>query len=348
MRITIEELYKRIKARDMPGLTLIHTEETFFIEELLGLLRAAYSSEGGWGYEVVDASLVDAASLVSSAGTLSFGGTTKATVIRCAQRLKKAHMEALEKISAKKASERIVILLADKTLKTSDNVLKWAKEVKASLCHISTPKASELSRWLENQASIKGFKLEPTTQAFMLDLAAANLMALSQMLAKIDIYRGEKTEIGLKDVEDLLADSFEKGVYDCVKAVFARDRARASREMHRVLRYGINDGVIEITRTLSREAFSLLKYAELRSRGLSRDAIATQMKLGPRKWLLDSQYPERAAKWSGERLHNLLVRLAEVDMAVRTTGRDPESMLEQIIIGNLAPTSVEEYDEIFA
>lgn len=355
MQITREGLIKDIKERNLHTLTLVHTDEAFFIEEILGHLRETFGLEGGWGYEVLECSIVDARSLTASAGTLSFGGTTKATVIRSAQRLKKDQMDALARISSGNSKERIVVLLADKTLKASDSIIKWAKETGAAVCHIPIPKPQELSRWLESRASEKGVTLDARTAGFMTDMVSGNLMALDQMLEKIDLYRGKKGQIGIEDLEELLADSFEKGIYDCVKAVFAIGqgkipsalREKATDEMHRVLRYGVNEGVLEITRALAREAFSLLKYVELHSLGLRRDAIAAKMKLGPRKWLLEKEYPDRARKWPRERLHNLLIRLSEVDLAVRTTGRDAEAMLEQVIIGNLAPTSVEEYDEIF-
>jgi len=241
---------------------------------------------------------------------------------------------------------RVVVLMAEKDLKSSDNLLKWAKKQKVTICQLISPKPRELGTWLKKQASAKGFSLDKATIDFMIDLSAGNLMALAQMLTKIDLYRGEGNRVGLKDVEDLLHDSFEKGVYDCVRAVFARDRDRASRELHRVLRFDLTQGIIQIVRALSREAFTLLKYHELKGRVPSEE-MAKELRLGSRRWLLSKEYPERARKWPKERLHRLLTRLAEVDLAVRTTGRDAEAMLEQVVIGNLAPTSVEEFDEVF-
>lgn len=362
MHITRQELAKRIKARDLPAALLCYGEEAFFHEEILTALRANYGGAGSWGYEVVDAALLDPAQLLASAGTLSFGGETKVTVLRSAHKLKKDQLQALERVAAHPAKERealrevlgevlrevlrVVVLMAEKDLKSSDNLLKWAKKQKVTICQLTSPKPRELETWLKKQASAKGFSLDKATIDFMIDLSAGNLMALAQMLTKIDLYRGEGDRVGLKDVEDLLHDSFEKGVYDCVRAVFARDRDRASRELHRVLRFDLTQGIIQIVRALSREAFTLLKYHELQGRVPSEE-MAKELRLGSRRWLLSKEYPERARKWPKERLHRLLTRLAEVDLAVRTTGRDAEAMLEQVVIGNLAPTSVEEFDEVF-
>ena len=350
MHITRQELAKRIKARDLPAALLCYGEEAFFHEEILTALRANYGGAGSWGYEVVDAALLDPAQLLASAGTLSFGGETKVTVLRSAHKLKKDQLQALERVAAHPAKERevlrVVVLMAEKDLKSSDNLLKWAKKQKVTICQLTSPKPRELGTWLKKQASAKGFSLDKATIDFMIDLSAGNLMALAQMLTKIDLYRGEGDRVGLKDVEDLLHDSFEKGVYDCVRAVFARDRDRASRELHRVLRFDSREGMLQIIRALSREAFALLKYHELKGRVPSEE-MAKELRLGSRRWLLSKEYPERARRWPAERLHRFLMRLAEVDLAVRTTGRDAEAMLEQVVIGNLAPTSVEEFDEVF-
>ena len=359
MHITRQELAKRIKARDLPAALLCYGEEAFFHEEILTALRANYGGAGSWGYEIVDAALLDPAQLLASAGTLSFGGETKVTVLRSAHKLKKDQLQALERIAAHPAKERealrevlrdvlrVVVMMAEKELKATDNLLKWAKKQKVTICQLTSPKPRELGTWLKKQASARGFSLDDRTLDFMIDLSAGNLMALAQMLTKIDLYRGEGDRVGLKDVEDLLHDSFEKGVYDCVRAVFARDRDRASRELHRVLRFDSREGMLQIIRALSREAFALLKYHELKAGGTSNEVIAKELRLGARKWLLQREYPERARRWPAERLHRFLIRLAEVDLAVRTTGRDAEAMLEQVVIGNLAPTSVEEFDEVF-
>jgi len=395
MRITREELIKRIKARDLSGGLLCYGKEVFFHQQILDLLRETYADAGGWGYEVVDAASLDPAQLLASAGTLSFGGGTKATVIRSAHKLKKDQLQALERVAAHPAKERevsrevsreslressrevspeasrevlrdvspeasrevsrealrdvlrVVVMMAEAELKATDNLLKWAKEQKITVCHLASPKPSELTSWLKTQASSRGFSLDYRTVDFMVDLSAGNLMALAQMFTKLDLFRGEKKRIGLKEVEDLLHDSFEKGVYDCVRAVFARDRNKASRELHRVLRFDPREGILQIVRTLSKEAFALLKYEELRAKGVSQDEIAKELRLGAKKWLLEQKYPERIRNWPKERLHRFLMRLAEVDLAVRTSGRDAEAMLEQIVIGNLAPTSIEEFDEVF-
>ncbi len=363
MRITREELIKRIKARDLAGGLLCYGQEMFFHQQILDLLRETYADAGGWGYEVVDAASLDPAQLLASAGTLSFGGGTKATVIRSAHKLKKDQLQALERVTAHPAKERDVsrealrevVMMAEAELKATDNLLKWAKGQKITVCHLASPKPSELTSWLKTQASAKGFSLDDRTVDFMVDLSAGNLMALAQILTKLDLFRGEKKRIGLKEVEDLLHDSFEKGVYDCVRAVFAIGRKnvpadlreKAASELRRVLRFDPTQGIIQVVRTLSKEAFALLKYHELREKGTSKEVMARELRLGARKWLLEREYPERTRKWPRERLHRFLMRLAEVDLAVRTTGRDAEAMLEQIVIGNLAPTSIEEFDEIF-
>lgn len=347
MRIRREELIERIKTQDLPAAVLCYGEEAFFHEEILAALRSSYAGEGGWGYEVVDAASLDPAKLLASAGTLSFGGGTKVTVVRSAHKLKNDQLEALQKIVTHPAMQRVVVLMAEKTLRSNDKLLAWARDQKVTLCQLTALKPRELELWLKEQAEARGFSLDANTAGFTIDLSSGNMMALSQMLDKIDLFRGEKTRIDLEDVEDLLHDSFEKGVYDCVRATFAWDRKRASTELHRVLRFDPREGVVQIVRALSREAFTLLKYQEMREKGASKDKILKELRLGARKWLLDREYPERARKWPQDRLHRLLVRLAEVDFAVRVTGRDPEAMLEQIVIGNLAPTSVEEFDEVF-
>ncbi|GEM_PF-6145585 len=342
-----EKLLNTIKEGKLPSIILICSEETFFVEGILKSLRSTYAAASQWSYEVVDAITLDAAKLTASAATLSFGGDTKLTVIRNSHKLKKDQLAALEKIAANPSTERKLVLLAEKTLKPSESVLKWAKANKVSALQLTHPKPKEIKPWLRKLVASKGFKISEPTLEFLIDLSGTNLMGISQMVTKIDLYRGDKKNIELEDVEDLLHDSFEKGVYECVNAVFAKNRKKAATEFHRVLRFNAKEGISQIVRSLMKEAFTLMRYIEMREKGLSREEMVTKLKLGARKWLLNKEYPNRIKKWTKEKLHTFLLRLADVDFSLRVTGRDAETMLEQVIIGNLAPTSVEEYDEIF-
>ncbi|MBN2380825.1 DNA polymerase III subunit delta [candidate division WOR-3 bacterium] len=349
MRYTRGELTKCIKARDLPGTVLIFGQEAFFFEEIIKLLKENYS-RGGWGYEVVDASELDIRCIASATVSLSFDSATKLTLVRSAHRLTESQLHALEKLILTNSKDRILILTAqvDKAKKSVDNLVAWAQEHKIAVCQLNPPRPKELEKWLEDEISKRDFTVSKETFDYMIDISAANLLALSQMLDKLDIFRGEKKNIKLADVEDLLHDSFEKSIYDCMKAVFSRNRDLASSEMRRVLSFNKNDGILQIVRILTNEAFRLLKYNELIAGKASREEIAKALRLGSRKWLLQKEYPDRARKWPSKKLHRLLKALAEVDLAVKITGRDAEAMLEQVVIGNLAPTSVEEFDEIFA
>ncbi len=347
MQTTREELLAKIEKRELESVTLVHGEEPFFTDEVVSALRAVYKDVSGWGFEVVDAQTLDARGLAASAATLAFDSGTKVTVVRSASRLRKDQLEVIEKIASRQAKERAVVLLADKEGKAVDALVKWAKERKIMTCQLQSLKPAEMTSWLKAESTKRGFSVDEETQGFMLDLSSGNLLAMSQILDKLDLFRGGKTKVYFKDVEDLLADSFEKGVYDCVRAVFERNRDKAAKEMKRVLRFGTGQGITELLYALSRETFTLLKYQLLKEKGLSKDALGKELRLGSRAWLLNKEYPERARNWPKEKLERLLHRLADVDIATRITGRDAEAMLEQIVIGNLAPTSVEDFDEIF-
>lgn len=347
MQTTREEFLQRIGKRELESVTLVHGEEPFFFDEIVSALRTAYKDASGWGFETVDAQTLDAKGLAASAATLAFDSGTKVTVVRSASRLRKDQLEVIEKIASRQAKERAVVLISDKEGKAADTLVKWAKERKVMTCGLYSLKPAETASWLKAESTKRGFSVDEETSGFILDLTSANLLAMSQILDKLDLFRGQNTRVHFKEVEDLLSDSFEKGVYDCVRAVFDRNRDKAVKEMKRVLRFGIGQGITELLYAFSREGFTLLKYQLLKEKGLSREALGKELKLGSRAWLLNKEYPERARNWPKERLQKLLHRLADVDIATRTSGRDPEAMLEQIVIGNLAPTSVEDLDEIF-
>lgn len=356
MQISYAKLLAAAQKRDVAPAVLMYTGEAFFIEEILKTLRDAYGGQDRWSYEVKDTASLDPASLTASAATLSFGGETKLTVVRSSHKLRMDQLDAIQRIVSHPMQERALFLIAEKELKARDKLIEWAKAHKLEICHPAGPKSKDLKKWVIGQVSAKGFSVDAKTVGYMIDLTAGNLMAITQMITKIDLYRGDASQVGFSEVEDLLHDSFEKSVYDCVKAFFLSRkvdgkiddamRQKASVELHRVLRFSKNEGILHIIRALAREAFNLLKYHQLAGR-VSAEALAKELRLGARKWLLEKEYPARAQRWPAERLHRLLARLAEVDFSLRVSGRDAEAMLEQIIIGNLAPTSVEEQDEIF-
>ncbi|MBD3285688.1 hypothetical protein GF359_04455 [candidate division WOR-3 bacterium] len=363
MRITREELLKQISEGTLERSILCHGEEGFFHDMVISALREKYGGSGSWGFEVVDAPMLDPAKLFTSAGTLSFGGGTKVTLIRNAHRLYEAQKSGLEKLFSNPTPERLIVLSTHRHLKQANELLAWCKDNKLNICVLNPIKSRELVPWIKEESSKRNFSLDKKTIAFIIDLTVGNLQAINQMLDKIDLFRTDKKLIGQKEVEDLLNDTFEKKIYDCVKAVFevrsgkvphskldqvARERNKAASEMQRVLLFDSKDGMVKLIKAIFREAFNLLKYHELKKAGASKEEIAKILRLRPsQKWLLDNQFPSTAARWPADRLHNLLMRLAETDFSLRVSGRDAEAMLEQIVIGNLKPTSIEEYDEVF-
>jgi DNA polymerase III subunit delta len=96
----------------------------------------------------------------------------------------------------------------------------------------------EAVRWVIEQATADGAKLEPDAARELVDALGGDMMMISGELEKLLLYVGEKKRITLGDVETMVLAAKQRSLYELTDAVSAKDRVRALQMLDAILSSG--------------------------------------------------------------------------------------------------------------
>lgn len=120
---------------------------------------------------------------------------------------------------------------------------KLAKTVKAAggeVHEFEAPKAREMPRVLVGEAQRLGFRLDPGAARMLVERMGANPLRLRNELERLALWAGEGGEVGLTDLEEMVADTSEAAVWSLSDALIEGDAATALRIGERLIGQGEN------------------------------------------------------------------------------------------------------------
>jgi DNA polymerase-3 subunit delta len=124
--------------------------------------------------------------------------------------------------------------------KTPAKLTKAVKAIGGEIHEFEAPKARELPRQLLADAQRLGFRLEPAAARLLVDRMGANPVRLANELARLALWAGEGGEVGVGDLEAMIADTQEAAVWTLSDALLEGDAAGALRVGERLIAQGEN------------------------------------------------------------------------------------------------------------
>jgi DNA polymerase-3 subunit delta len=120
---------------------------------------------------------------------------------------------------------------------------KLAKAVKAAggeVHQFEAPKARDMPRVLLAEAERLGFRLEPAAARLLVERMGANPVRLRNEVERLSLWAGESGQVGVADLEEMIADTSEAAVWSLSDALIEGDAAAALRIGERLIGQGEN------------------------------------------------------------------------------------------------------------
>jgi DNA polymerase III subunit delta len=120
---------------------------------------------------------------------------------------------------------------------------KLVKAVKAAAGEVhvfEAPKAREMPRLLVGEAQRLGFRLDPAAARLLVERMGTGSVRLRTELERLALWAGEGGEVGLADLEAMIADTSETAVWSLSDALIEGDAAAALRIGERLIAQGEN------------------------------------------------------------------------------------------------------------
>ena len=197
---------------------------------------------------------------------------------------------------------------------------------KRGYLHVFAPlREQALAGWLRNEARTKKIALAPDAAAALAISAGPDLGRLGQALDLLALYAGDRA-ITVDDVEDLIAETRQRGIFELTKAIGAGEVASSLALLANMLRN--REPALKIQFMLARQFRQIWRAKELAAGGASRGDIAAGVGISP-YFLDDVLIP--AKRISRAALVRAFERLFQADLGLKTSRLDPEITLSRLV-----------------
>lgn len=207
----------------MDPIYVFHSEHPILIERAVAELRdeAVPPAARGFNYDVVEGK-PKASQIVALAQTLPMMAKMRMVFVRDLALMPADEGEALLQYVARPNPSTVVVAITSKL----DKRLKlFAQLSKKGFLHVlDAPR--QLAPWVRDEAKARGVKMEPAAVQRLVDAVGSDLSRLALAVEQLGLYAGDRA-VTSDDVDDLIADTRERSVFELTDAIGAADRPRA-------------------------------------------------------------------------------------------------------------------------
>ena len=212
------------------------------------------------------------------------------------------------------------------TSKKLNNVLKMTKELKKKCEFIQVSMNAETFAKKE----LKDYKLEPGVLNLLLNYCKDDITKLKNECIKLKTYKFDEKEITKKDVEEMciekLGDSQEL-TFAFSRSLAEKNKKEALLKYKELLNYNIEP--YNIVGLLATQIRIIYQVKCLEEKGMSNTEIANTLEKKP---FYIQKTSELTRYFTLKELLELIIKLEGIDIQIKTTDIDPNSLIELFIL----------------
>jgi DNA polymerase III subunit delta len=325
--LTREDLREKLKANQIAPVYLLFGAETFLrdlavktiTDRTLAGCELREFNENSFSLNDFDIQ-----TSLSAAEQLPMMASRRVVKITELNKLKESDEDFLQGYLKRPAESCVVIFVAeelDKRKKLSKLLLDNCVSVEF------TPlKDFEIQTWTRQKAKELKVQIDEKALRFLLNLIGNSVRKLTSELEKLAVAALPDSIITQELVESLTPNSREVSNFDLSDQMLAGNRNGAMKVLQKVL----NDGAepLMLLGLIANNYHRLFLAKELMSQGVERIEVARIMKLPPFK---QEDFLATARRADTERLSWSMQRIAEADLAIKTSKGTPRLQIEMLV-----------------
>jgi len=306
----------------------LHGAERYLVDRCLAAIRRAVLGGAGAGasfnYDVFELKETPLARVVATARTVPMMARRRLVIAKGIDEVKAPELEPLLPYVEDPNPTTCLVLLGEK-IDTRFKVFATLR--KAGFVHDFPPlRDRELAGWLAREARQRKVALDSDAATALAEIAGPDLGRLSQALEQLSLYVGEGKRVRLQDVEELIAETRQRGVFELTKAIGDGDVERALRLLANMQRN--REPALRLQFMLVRQLRQIWRAKELAAAGVPRNEIAGQVGIAP-FFLDDVLVPAR--RMSHATLERSFGRLYRTDRILKSSRVDPDLVMSKLV-----------------
>jgi len=303
----------RIESGEIDPVYVVKATDPLLAERLVTALRDRTVPENvrGFNYDVIDAGRSgDASRILGAATTLPMMAERRMVLVRDLSSLGSAELAKLIPYIQDPAPTTVLVGLCRKW----DGRAKFYQLAKKlGMRHeLSAPR--QLAPWLAAEARLQGVRLSTPAQRRLAEVVGPDLARLSLALGQLAVYAGNRA-IEVDDVEDLIAETRERTVFELTDAIGAANLDKALFAVASLCEQ--RQSAIGVLMMLARHVRQLGIVKAAQDRGAHPGEVAKAVGAPP--FVVD-KLSRQARNYSGAGLARAITVVAEADRQLKGLG----------------------------
>ena len=203
---------------------IISSDSPLLIERSVSAIRDAAVDESvrGFNYDVIEGKGATASGILAAAQTLPMMARRRMVLVRDLAPMPAAELTKL--IGYLKDPNPSTVLVAI-TSKLDKRIKLYQAAKKAGMLHELAPPRN-LIGWIKTEVAARGARFRPDAASRLADVAGKDLARIALAIDQLSLYAGDRA-VEVDDVDDLVAHTRERSVFELTDAIGAGDLARA-------------------------------------------------------------------------------------------------------------------------
>jgi DNA polymerase-3 subunit delta len=284
-----------------------------------------------FNHDVFEAKAAGAAAILNAARTVPMMAKMRLVVARDVETMGAEGMTELIPYLDKPSPTTVLVLTAGKV----DARLKFfaAAKKKGMLRELEAPRQAQLPAWIRNEAQGRGAKFGEDAARRLAEVVGPDLGRLVSAVDQLALYAGDRP-VTAADVDELIAETREKTVFELSDAVGRGERERALRAVARLFEQ--KESSVGLAMILARHIRQLALVRELTSTGTPIRDLPRAVGFPP--FLADGLVAQ-ARRFTGPGMTRAFQLLAAADRNLK--GPLKQALGERIVVEKLVTDLVE-------
>jgi DNA polymerase-3 subunit delta len=304
----VDELLAEVAAGSLDPVYVLHSEHPILIERVLSAIRDAVvpPAARGFNYDIVEGKPTGAR-IVALAQTLPMMAQRRLIYVRDFSAMPADDAEPLLAYLAKPNPSTVIVGVASKLDK---RIKLYAQLSRKGFLHVlEAPR--QVAPWVRAEAKHRGVQLEAAAINRLVDAVGNDLSRLALTIDQLGLYAGGRP-VTSDDVDDLVADTRERTVFELTDAIGAADRPRALAAVASLCDQ--NESAVGVIVMLARHVRQLALVYTLRETNVPRPSWGQMLGVPP--FVVDKLIAQ-ARSYSPRALAAATQRLANADRALK-------------------------------
>jgi DNA polymerase-3 subunit delta len=220
----VRDLFEEAAAGDLAPVYVVASEHPLLLSRAVAALRDAAVPEAsrGFNYDVFEGRSASVGRILAAAQTLPMMAARRLVLVRDISAVAAAELAQLLPYLEEPNPTTVLVAVAAKV----DKRLKFftVAKKKGYLHQLDAPR--NLGAWIRQEAAARGASMRPRACDRLADVVGRDLSRIALAIDQLALYAGDRP-IEVDDVDDLIADTRERSVFELTDAIGEGNLARS-------------------------------------------------------------------------------------------------------------------------